>query len=147
MILWTFFSRLFSISVSIQFFGSLYLFRTRRPGGLGYSQNTFASNRQTFEAPVSARRESPHSFTLVRAHRAHLAHTSRIRWCSMHRASRCSGVRVEARGKVEREKERKSAYMYDDEGTKESERGGLKWGHPLRRRALLPTASSLSAYK
>lgn len=34
----------------MKFFDSSYLFRTRT-GGLGYSQNIFASNRQTFEAP------------------------------------------------------------------------------------------------
>lgn len=62
--------------------------------------------RQTFgECSIRARegqaRSLPtrgaHLRSYVRASRSYLTHTSGIRRCSVHRASRCSGARVEAR--------------------------------------------------
>lgn len=80
-------------------------------------------------------------YAFVRAHRVYFAHTSRIRRCSMHHASRCSDARVEVNG------ERKGSGVHGDEGTKERVQGKIQSGGTLRRRALLPTVSSLSAYK
>lgn len=68
------------------------------------------------------------SFTFVRAY---LAHISRIRWCSMHHASRCSGARVEATGaKGKEETEKKRAYTRWRRNEREW-KGRLKVGAPF----------------
>lgn len=82
-------------------------------------QNTFASNRQTFEAlGIREARIPALIYARTCASRAYITHSlvqhaSRVavRWYSNERKKKCIHT-----------------HMYDDEGTKESERGGLKWG-------------------